>query len=114
MPSFVCNECQTSCIDTFKGYVTGCDHHPANSAAVDFYDKALKSGKPITEDDADAIRTIMDSRKEEFIHRAYQVLSEALFPEPDPLFAEQAEALLAFYAENRLSDDWESRIDLEE
>lgn len=37
MSSFNCEECGTPCHDTAFGYVSGCEHHPADPQAVARY-----------------------------------------------------------------------------
>jgi hypothetical protein len=37
MSNFICEECKTVCRDTPIGYVTGCEHHPADKLAVEYY-----------------------------------------------------------------------------
>jgi hypothetical protein len=37
MSSFNCEHCHASCWDTDFGYITGCEHYPADRRAVDLY-----------------------------------------------------------------------------
>ena len=36
MSNFTCEQCGMMCIDTSTGYITGCEHYPADGAGKKF------------------------------------------------------------------------------
>lgn len=37
MSNFNCDQCNTKCLDTQHGYITGCEHYPADMSAQKHY-----------------------------------------------------------------------------